>query len=202
MMRIRCAIFLAGVLAAMGMWRVGQSAVVLTKAWLAPVLIEHSWAKAQGGAQGDDLHPWPWADMVPVAKLRFPATGQERIALSGGSGSAMAFGPTQIPRAPLPAFFGHRDTHFTLLRDVAIGDEIEWQTAGSAPRRYRIQETAVMHKDRIQVPRSEDGRLIALVTCWPFDAVSAGGPMRYVVLAAAVEEGTGDILADASPGEL
>lgn len=187
MMRIRCAVFLAGVLAALGLWRVGESTVVLAKAWLAPILIEQSWVKAETGGQGDVLRPWPWADMVPVAKLRFPNAGVERIALSGGSGSAMAFGPTLIPQAPLPAFFGHRDTHFTLLRDLEIGDTVEWQVAGEAPRRYRILEAAIMHKDRMRVPTAPDGRMIALVTCWPFDSVKADGPMRYVVLAERVE---------------
>lgn len=195
MMRIRCAIFLAGILAAMGVWQIGQSAVVLAKAWLAPVLIEHSWAKAEAGATGDALRPWPWADMVPVAKLRFPDLAEERIALSGGSGSAMAFGPTQIPQAPLPAFFGHRDTHFTVLRDLDVGDEIEWQAIGEPARSYRILETAVLHKDQIRVPASEDGGMIALVTCWPFDAVDTEGAMRYVVLARLSEEPGVDKLA-------
>lgn len=184
-MRRRALLLAAGLLGGLGLWQLGQTGVVLGKAWLAPILIEEAWARAEAGEAQDALKPWPWADTVPVMRLGFPSLNQERIALSGGSSSAMAFGPTRIENAPLPAFFGHRDTHFALLEDIAVGDPIELTTPNGERVEYRIREMAIRHKDAIDVPVSTDGRFVALVTCWPFNAMNAGGPMRYVVLAEA-----------------
>ena len=35
----------------------------------------------------------------------------------------------------------------------------------------------------------QSGQTLVLVTCYPFDAVIAGGPLRYVVTAKEVQEG-------------
>lgn len=177
-------VLLIGVLAAVGTWQIGKSGLILAKAWLAPILIERAWTRAEAGETGDQLKPWPWADTVPVARLRFPSLNSDRIALSGATGRAMAFGPTLSLGSPLPAFFGHRDTHFRVLGDLAVGDPVIWEHADGRHQRYQVLETAIMDKDNIRVPAVENDEMIALVTCWPFDAVEAGGPLRYVVLAA------------------
>lgn len=179
-------------LLALGLWIMGDALIVPAKAWLAPILVERAWDRALAGQTGAALKPWPWADTIPVARLDFPGGPPSRIALSGGNGRAMAFGPTYVADGPLPAFFGHRDTHFALLGDLARGDRVLWSDASGATRSYRIVETAVRHKDRLLVPEARDGSMIALVTCWPLDAMSAGGPMRYVVLA--VQDGIADSL--------
>lgn len=168
---------------AIGIWITGSAAIVPAKAWLAPILVERAWERARGGETGKALKPWPWADTVPVARLEFPGGPPSRIALSGGNGRAMAFGPTYVADGPLPAFFGHRDTHFAMLGDLEPGDPVIWKDASGKERAYRVVETAVRHKDRLRVPEARDGSMIALVTCWPLDAIAAGGPMRYVVLA-------------------
>jgi sortase A len=167
----------------LGLWHVATALSVPAKAWLAPMLIERAWERARAGATGDALKPWPWADTVPVARLDFPRQTSSRVALSGGTERAMAFGPTLVEDGSLPAFFGHRDTHFEILGELTPGDPILWEDADGATRTYRVIETNVAHKDRIRVPEAPDGAMIALVTCWPLDAIAAGGPMRYVVLA-------------------
>ncbi|WP_420731751.1 sortase domain-bontaining protein [Hwanghaeella sp. 1Z406] len=174
---------LAIILAGFGVWQVGQSAVILVKAWLAPILIQRAWAAVQDGQTGDAVKPWPWADTQPIAKLHFPSLGRDRIALAGASPRAMAFGPTLTPGADVPAFFGHRDTHFLMLQDLQSGDPVLWEKADQSVAQYRVIDASVQHKDHLQVPLGSPGQYIALVTCWPFDAVQAGGPLRYVILA-------------------
>ncbi len=196
--RRRIFALLAGLFAALGIWQIGQSALLLGKAWLAPILIESAWAKVQAGETGAALKPWPWADTQPVAKLHFPTLERSRIALSGATPRAMAFGPTFSEAGPIPAFFGHRDTHFTLLRDVGIGDPIRWESGDGSIADYRIREAGIRHKDDIRIAVAAGEDLVAFVTCWPFDAVTANGPMRYVVIA---EREIGPIAALTNPAQ-
>lgn len=58
------------------------------------------------------VKPWPWADMAPVARIRLPRLGVERVVLDTGSGQAMAFGPTMLPGgAKARQSWCHRDRH-------------------------------------------------------------------------------------------
>ena len=156
------------------------------KAWLAQQLLRDAWASTQ--ADGGAHKPWPWADTHPVARLRVPARGIERIVLAGDSGRTLAFGPgwaesSARPGARgTPVISGHRDTHFAFLRELAVGDEIALEgETGTAS--YRVVSTRIADatRERIALDESEDALL--LVTCWPFDAVVPGGPLRYVVRA-------------------
>jgi sortase A len=179
----RPVLVLAVVLAGLGIWQLGQSGLILAKAWLAPILIDRAWAAAQDGQTGDALKPWPWADTRPIAKLHFPSLGRDRIALAGASPRAMAFGPTLTQAGGVPAFFGHRDTHFLMLQNLKLGAPVLWEKPDRSVVSYHVVDTMVQHKDHMQVPMGRPGEYLALVTCWPFDAVQAGGPWRYVVLA-------------------
>ena len=52
-------------------------------------------------------------------------------------------------------------------------------------RRYRVAQSAVVDKRDLDPVRQGDGTRLTLVTCYPFDALRAGGPLRYVVTAVA-----------------
>lgn len=161
-----------------------QAAWLPAKAALAQVLLERSWRAAQ--ADGGVHRPWPWADVAPVARLEVPRLGVTRIVLAGDSGRALAFAPgwsesTARPgRVGLGVISAHRDTHFRFLRDLVVGDRVEVGHARGA-RAYRVESMHVVdtRSARIAVDAEVDGLL--LVTCWPFDALAARGPLRYVV---------------------
>ena len=57
-------------------------------------------------------------------------------------------------------------------------------------RRYRVSAMRVADTRREALALADDDALW-LVTCWPFDALQAGGPQRYVVSAEPVEAGAG-----------
>ena len=76
---------------------------------------------------------------------------------------------------------GHRDTHFAFLQTLAPGDAIELD-APDGTRRYRVTALRVADTRREALALGADDALL-LVTCWPFDAVVPGGPLRYVVQA-------------------
>lgn len=84
---------------------------------------------------------------------------------------------------------GHRDTHFAPLAEILAGDLLQLQLAGERVRSYRVVRQAVV--DRTSTwPLFEpiDGpQLLTLITCYPFDALVPGGPLRYVVQAELTE---------------
>lgn len=164
----------------------GHAGYMNAKAELAQILLQRAWH--QHLETGAAAKPWPWADTTPVARMRVDRLGIDEIILSGDSGRTLAFGPGWAPSSALPGMPGlsvvsaHRDTHFSFLRDLQVGDRIEidgWQGAHSLHvASLRIADS---RHERIEAAQATDGLL--LVTCYPFDALDAGGPLRYVVTA-------------------
>jgi sortase A len=178
-------------LVALGAWQVGQGVWIYAKALLAQHLLQRAWARTLAGET--DVKPWPWADTWPVARLRVPAHGADLIVLDGASGRTLAFAPglaagSARPGAPGAAIVGgHRDTHFRFLRRVRTGDEVSVETAGRPPARFVVRETAVVDARSAVVRADGQAGTLALVTCYPFDAVQPGGPLRFVVVAEAAD---------------
>jgi len=187
----------AVVLAAAGSGAVAQAAWIPAKAVLAQVLIERAWTRAAAGAA--DARPWPWADTEPVARLSAPAQGERVMVLSGFGGHTFAFGPGHLPGSALPGepgncvLAGHRDTHFAFLEELEIGDLLTVERPDGARQDYRVtgaevvDETETGALDPLETGRG--AKALTLVTCYPFDAVVPGGPLRYVVRAEGVSSG-------------
>jgi sortase A len=171
----------------------GRGAWIFAKAQVAQVLLAHAWDATLRGERA--VKPWAWADTWPVARLTVPRLGVEEIVLAGGSGEAMAFGPGHLGSSAVPGsagnvvLAGHRDTHFRFLRDLEPGDEILLEAADRSRRRYFVAEAAVVDfRDRR--PLAGDARpTLTLITCYPFDAVVPGGPLRYVIRARQLGKG-------------
>jgi sortase A len=178
---------LLAVCAAAGVWQFGQGLYIHAKAKLAQYLIAGAWDKTLAGRRA--VKPWPWADTWPVARLQAP--GKALYVLAGADGRAIAFGPGHMHGTPLPGMpgnsviGGHRDTHFAFLRELKSGDEFTVQRTDGGWRRYHVSATQVLDKNDVHVARNDGLTRLTLVTCWPFDALRAGGPQRYVVIAVA-----------------
>jgi len=179
--------WLAGLLFLAGALQFGQGAWVHAKAQLAQILIERAWARTLAGEA--EVRPWPWADTWPVAKLEAPAQGVSLVVLSGASGRTIAFGPGHQHGTALPGargnsvIGGHRDTHLSFLRHVRKGEDLHIQSPDGSRARYRVAQLDVLDKRDTWVTHNVGGSRLTLITCWPFDALRAGGPERYVVIA-------------------
>jgi sortase A len=156
-----------------------QGAWIHVKASLAQALLEMSWRAS--------IKPWPWADTQALAKLEI---GDDTIiVLSGASGRTMAFGPGHVDGTALPGQQGncvitaHRDTHFAALRDVVAGDRITLRTPAGQSIAYEVKETRIVGKNETWLLQDDGTDRLTLITCYPFDAVLPGGPLRYVVIA-------------------
>jgi sortase A len=79
---------------------------------------------------------------------------------------------------------GHRDTQFRFLKDLAPGDELGLVGPDGARHRYVVMDALVVDERDTSVLAETGEARLTLVTCFPFDAVVPGGPLRYVVRAA------------------
>lgn len=174
-------------LLALGFWQLGQGAYIPAKAWFAQELMQRAWLRASGGE--DRAAPWPWADTWPVARLTAVAHDVDLIVLAGGSGRTLAFGPGHLGASALPGetgnmvIAGHRDTHFAFLRDVGHGDRFEVESFAGATYVYEVTGLDIVDSRRGSLVLDTDDAALTLVTCYPFDGVEPGGPLRYVVTA-------------------
>ena len=165
------------------------AAWIPAKAALAQVLLERAFARSL--VEGRPVRPWPSADTEPVARLT--VAGQSFVALRGGSGQALAFGPGHLdgtPEAGEPGtaiFAAHRDTQFAMLAAVKPGDVVSVTRRDGRTVRFRISGSRVVSWDASGIDPAAPGRNIALVTCWPLDGL-VQGPLRLVVEAEAVDD--------------
>jgi sortase A len=170
-----------------GSWELGQGLYIHAKAWLAQHLLESAWARSQAG--GGDIPPWPWADTYPVARIRLTQRNVDLIVLESATGSSLAFAPGHLNGTPLPGeqgnsvISGHRDTHFHFLKNVVPGDPISVHRRDGSVRNFRVRQAQVVDARTASLPLSPSSPQLTLVTCYPFEALFPGGPLRYVVTA-------------------
>jgi sortase A len=182
---------LAVLLLTLGGWQVGEGAWIHAKAAMAQILIKRAWDQALAGRTA--IHPWPWADTFPVARLTVPALDVDEIVLAGASGRTLAFGPghmdgTAAPGAPgLSVISAHRDTHFRFLSAVKAGQSVILIDPAGIEHVYRVTETRVVDADKTALDATGETPRLALVTCYPFDSPMPGGRKRFVVFAEAQE---------------
>jgi sortase A len=176
----------AGLLFLFGLWQLGQASWIHAKASLAYYLIEDAWDKVRDGEH--NARPWPWADTWPVARLEAPGQDIDQFVLAGASGRTIAFGPGHMGGTALPGepgtsvLVGHRDTHFRFLGKLILGDDM--YVTGPDGRRhvYRVADTRIIDSRTTELQLGDAAGLV-LMTCYPFDAITLGGPLRYLVFA-------------------
>ena len=188
----------ARVIAACGLlacasWQIGHAGYINAKAVLAQGLLERSWQRSLQGVSA--ARPWPWADTWPVARLRVARIDVNEIVLAGASGRTLAFGPAHVDGTAMPGsagrsvIAGHRDTHFGFLRQLRIGDELRIDRPDGSHAFYSVRALDVLDSRATRVPLDASTNALELITCFPFDAIVPGGPLRYRVLAEEVSRG-------------
>lgn len=179
------------------LWQLTAASWIQGKAIIAQQLLNSSWNKTLADANQINpfkpvIHrPWPWADTWPVAKLIVPQYAIEQIILAGDSGSSLAFGPGYSLASATPntsgttMISGHRDTHFSFLRQLKLHDTMSIQTADRTIS-YQVDDIQVVDSKAFTLPQDTDEQTLVLVTCYPFDALTTGGSLRYLVYASAM----------------
>lgn len=163
----------------------GNSLYIHAKALLAQHLISAAWSERQAGSKANP--PWPWADTRPIGRLKSETLDTDLYILAGSSGTSLAFGPGHVEGTALPGELGttviggHRDTHFSFLQHIKLGDELQMQDANGHWLNYSVTQTQIMdtRDGELQINPDDDG--LILITCYPFNAINPGGNLRYVV---------------------
>jgi len=187
----RAALVAGTALFGFGLWQAATGLYIHAKAILAQELLEQAWQRTLGGRA--QAKPWPWADTWPVARLTARGLDGWVYVLADASGRSLAFGPGHVAGTAAPGtagnsvIAGHRDTHFRFLQVLAADDRVTLETADGAARAYRIVDKRIVDTRRAQGVQASDQPMLTLVTCYPFDAIDPGGPLRYVVTAVVQE---------------
>ena len=169
----------------LGGWQVLNSGYMLAKAHLSQWMIADAWALTL--KDGEAHPPWSWADTHPVAKLTVPSLNQSSYILAGASGRNMAFGPAHVYQSGMPGtskttvFSGHNDSHFNYLAAISSGDVIEVETLKGVFN-YQVSDLRIVDSREEQITIQNADQLV-LTTCYPFDALTAGGPLRFQITA-------------------
>ena len=186
-MKRRTATTLIVFFVAIGTWQFGQGAWIYVKAQLAQYLLQRAWVRTMNGER--DVKPWPWADTWPVAKLQVPHYRIDLIVLAAASGRTLAFGPAvvngviEMDGHGTLIISGHRDTHFQFVQTLSRGDELLIERPGQPHRTYRVTETQIIDSRTTSLVSDPDVDQLTLVTCYPFETIMPGGPLRYLVTA-------------------
>jgi sortase A len=121
-----------------------------------------------------------------LGRIEINSVGLTAMILEGTDEGTLQRAVGHIRGTPLPgqqgnvALAGHRDTFFRGLRKIRVNDEITLTTL-SGPYRYRVDFTKVVKPDETEV-LDDDGDILTLVTCYPFN-FAGSAPMRFIVRA-------------------
>ena len=172
---------------ALGLSFLAYGTYIPAKAVLAQYLINDAWNDSI--RLGESHKPWKWADMHPVMKLSSDKHNQELIVLSGDKGNSLAFATGHNLFSYMPNQGGttvisaHRDTHFEFLQGVSISDVFELTDRKNKTSSYRVSDIKIIDATKQDIAIHSDQDELKLITCYPFDAIVARGPLRYVVTA-------------------
>ena len=186
--------YAALVLVATGLGLLAWGLWIPAKAVLAQHLLEVAWQRTQAGEQ--HVKPWPWADIAPAWRLTLPEHARSYVVLQDVSGEAMAFGPGHVPNTVTPGepgiavIGGHRDTHFAILESMYPGQHILIEDSQGNILTFTVREVTTRNVADASLVHNGHSAILVLVTCYPFDAVLPGGPLRYLVIAELAESET------------
>lgn len=166
---------------------ISDGSYIYAKAQLAQYLIKDAWVQTLSGKK--QVRPWSWADTWPVARLKVPAKDIQLFVLSGANGASLPFGPGHVTGTAFPGepgasiIAGHRDTHFEFMQQMKLGEKIQIQTRQGDIIWYKVTDMDIADSRKQKLQTSQQSELLTLVTCYPFNSITTGGPLRYIITA-------------------
>lgn len=161
-------------------WQLGGAGWIHAKAELGQWLLERAWREQR--LEGEQVEPWPGAVSRPIARLRMPRLSIDHLVLEGLETPVLAWGPGMATgSAGHRVIAAHRDTHFSFLRAVEAGDRFELVDESGQSQSWRVEAIEVVDSRRVGVDLDWPEKAVTLITCYPFDATTPGGPKRLIV---------------------
>jgi sortase A len=157
------------------------------KAKVGQILLNRAWENTL--ETGKEQRPWSGFDGSLVFRLTVPKYKVDQVVLKGISGQNLAWGPSYHVESSLPQEKGatvissHRDSHGIFIKNMQIGDVIELQDHHKNWHTYAVEDLFILDVNKENVALNPNDDRLLLVTCYPFEAVFSGTPLRYVVSA-------------------
>lgn len=123
-----------------------------------------------------------------IAKLTIPRLDTSLYVVEGTDDRDLKRGPGHLTGSVMPGadgncvIAGHRDTHFSILKNIEEGDEILLERGGRKFR-YRVDGMQVVTPDNTDSLQPTKDAVLNLITCYPFHYIGSA-PKRFVVHAA------------------
>jgi sortase A len=127
-----------------------------------------------------------------IGEIQVSRLGLSVMVVQGDSAASLRRAVGHLAKSALPgewgnvALAGHRDTYFRPLRDIRIGDEIQFKTAEHSFK-YVVESIEVVAPTDVQVLEATSGHDLTLITCFPFHYVGPA-PKRFIVRAKQADE--------------
>jgi sortase A len=137
------------------------------------------------GAKKSPLAETGWV----VGRISIPRLDISAIVEEGVDESTLSRAVGHIPGTALPGetgnigIAGHRDTFFRKLKDLEPNDEIDF-TTHSGRYHYIVESLTVVDPSDVSVLASKGGKILTIVTCFPFHYIG-NAPRRFIVHAVA-----------------
>lgn len=124
-----------------------------------------------------------------VGRISIPRLHLSAMVEEGVDETTLSRAVGHIPGTALPgeignvAIAGHRDTFFQKLKDLKPNDQIDF-TTHSGHYHYTVESLTIVEPSDTSVLQSKGGKILTIVTCFPFHYVGAA-PRRFIVHAVA-----------------
>ena len=158
-----------------------------------PLTVTQTVLPGDSGDAKASTAPAPAAGVL-LGRLEAPSIKLSTAVLEGSDDATLSRGSGHIEDTPFPGqpgnvgIAGHRDTTFRALRNIHVGDTLEYKTTDRRYR-YRISKTMIVGPDDVYVLDPTPQPALTLVTCYPFEFVGHA-PRRFIVRADLVGEET------------
>jgi sortase A len=122
-----------------------------------------------------------------IGILSIPALRQEFPIVEGTGTKELKRGVGHMTTTAMPGepdncvLSGHRDTVFTRLGKLKVGDKLI-VTAWAGAMTYEISKIRIVHHDDRTVVVPADHAMLTVTTCYPFEYVGSA-PDRYIIVA-------------------
>jgi len=122
-----------------------------------------------------------------IGRIEIQRLGLSVVVVEGVGAKVLRRAVGHIPGTALPGqpgnvgLSGHRDTFFRPLKNLRIGDEIQFSTL-SGDFHYQVESLTVVGPNNVAVLAASHENVLTMVTCYPFYYVGAA-PKRFVVRA-------------------
>jgi sortase A len=165
---------------AVGLWQIAAAASIHAKAWLGQALMERAWHESR--QRDKPVPPWPGSVSHPIARIKVPALDVDHLVLEGADTPVLAWGPgMEVGPDGHRLIAAHRDTHFRFLQHLEPGALVHLELASGQTEHWQVEGQRIVDSRRVGLDLAASGDRMTWVTCWPFDAIEAGGPLRLLV---------------------